>query len=129
MTAGVPHFVVFVEEVAGAPLARWGPQVRRHPRFGERGTNLDVVSWPGSGPASIRTWERGVEGETLACGSGAVAAAHATRLAGGPERLEILPAGGVSLTVELAGPAGEPRQAILTGDARVVYEGRLPAQR
>jgi len=122
--AGVPHFVVWTDTVAGAPLHRWGPRVRRHPVFGADGTNLDLVARRPDGGLALRTWERGVEGETLACGSGAVAAAFAARLEGGPERVTVLPASGVPLTVTLAGPAAAPIRAILEGDARFVFEGR-----
>jgi len=123
--AGVPHFVVRVASVAGAPLERWGPRVRRDSRFGAAGTNLDVVAEGAARTVTLRTWERGVEGETLACGSGAVAAAFAARLAGGAEWLRIVPASGVPLEVGLPGPAEAPRSAVLVGDARFVFEAAL----
>ena len=123
--AGVPHFVVFVEVPADAPLERWGPEVRRHPRFGNEGTNFDLVAYEQDGSLTLRTWERGVEGETLACGSGAVAAAFAARLDGGPERARIVPASGVALQVELPGEAREPKCTLLTGEARLILEGVL----
>ena len=66
-----------------------------------------------------------MEGETLACGSGAVAAAFAARLDGGPQRMRIVPASGVALHVELPGEAGEPECTLLTGDARLILEGVL----
>lgn len=123
--AGVPHFVVFVEQVASAPLSRWGPAVRKHPRFGLEGTNLDVVEGRSAGVLSVRTWERGVEGETLACGSGAVAAAAAHRLRGGPQETQVIPASGVPLAVTLPGSAMAPQVAILEGDARLIFQGSL----
>lgn len=119
--AGVPHFVVFVDSVANAPLADWGPQVRGHPAFGEEGVNLELVERQDGGRLLVRTWERGVEGETLACGSGAVAAAFAAARAGGPSRTEVLPASGVSLRVELVGDAASPQAILFSGDARVVF--------
>jgi diaminopimelate epimerase len=123
ISAGVPHFVVWTSPVAGAPLALWGPRVRRHPEFGREGSNLDLAARLPGGRLELRTWERGVEGETLACGSGALAAAYALRLEGGPETVTILPASGVPLTVRLPGPASRPDLAILEGDARIVFEG------
>jgi len=122
--SGVPHFVVSVEDVSSAPLERWGPIVRSHRRFGAEGTNVDVVS-VSEDSARVRTWERGVEGETLSCGTGAVAAAHAARIAGAGERVRVVPASGVALTVSLPGPPHAPRSAVLEGDARVVFEGTL----
>ena len=121
--AGVPHFVVWTDPVDAAPLGSWGPAVRSHPEFGAAGSNLDLVAWRADGALALRTWERGVEGETLACGSGALAAAHAARLEGGPESVTVLPASGIPLTVRLPGPAARPEQALLEGDARFVFEG------
>lgn len=125
--AGVPHFVTIVPDVAFAPLELWGPAVRRHPRFGDAGTNLDVVTL-GTSEISLRTWERGVEGETLACGSGAVASALVARQQGAAETVRVVPASGIALTVGLPGPATSPRAAILEGDARIVFEGELRAE-
>jgi diaminopimelate epimerase len=123
--AGVPHFVVKVDDVVAAPLHRWGPFLRRHPRFGEDGANVDLLSAGPDGVHDLRTWERGVEGETLACGTGAVAAAAALRAEGGPESVRLRPRSGAVLEVGLPGPADAPTAAILTGDARVVFEGQL----
>jgi diaminopimelate epimerase len=122
--AGVPHYVVRVEALAVAPLARWGPLVRRHPALGAEGANLDLIEATPAGLA-VRTWERGVEGETLACGSGAVAAAHVVRCEGGPDRIRVIPASGIAIEVELPGDAASPRSAVMTGDARVVFEGEV----
>lgn len=120
---GVPHFVVpWPEPLGDAPLARLGPPLRRHEAFGSAGANIDLVRYPSRRRLEIRTWERGVEGETLACGSGVLAAAVAGRAAGElDDRVRALTAGGFELTVEL-GPEGRLR---LTGDARLVASGRL----
>ena len=118
--AGTPHFVTSVENPAAAPLERWGPGVRHHPQFAPRGVNLDVVRIDGS-HVQLRTWEKGVERETLACGSGAVAAAFAARAHGAGERVIVVPASGVALEVEF----GEAHGVALVGDARLVYEGCL----
>lgn len=126
--AGVPHFVVFVEDVSQAPLASWGPVVRHHACFGPEGTNLDLVEARSSDTLVLRTWERGVEGETLSCGSGAIAAAHAWRLGGGAKNLRLLPASGIPVRVELPGSAEAPEAAILEGDARLIFEGLLHSE-
>ena len=123
--AGVPHFVVWAEEVGSFPLNEWGPLVRRHARFAPEGTNLDVAAPHGDGAIAVRTWERGVEGETLACGTGAVAVALAARLKGKEETVRILPASLVPLVVTLPGPADAPKRTLLEGDARIVFEGVL----
>jgi diaminopimelate epimerase len=126
ISAGVPHFVVEAEEPDRAPLDSWGPVVRRHPVFGAEGTNLDLVGRTAGGVLAIRTWERGVEGETLACGSGALAAAFHLRPAREPgETVRVTPASGIGLTVTFPGPPDRPEAAVLEGDARVVFEGEL----
>jgi diaminopimelate epimerase len=123
--AGVPHFVIPVSRAERAPLERWGPALRRHARFGEAGVNVDLVGPVQGGEAAIRTWERGVEGETLACGSGALAAAHSIRLAGGGETVGLIPKSGRTIEVSLPGPPERPDHARLVGDARVIFEGEV----
>jgi diaminopimelate epimerase len=123
--SGVPHFVVEVEDVAAVALASIGPVLRADPAWGAAGANVDVVSRAADGTHHVRTWERGVENETLACGTGAIAAALAARLGGAPETVRIVPASGVALEVTLRGAPGAPTSAELFGDARFVFEGTL----
>ncbi|MFO7652967.1 MAG: diaminopimelate epimerase [Candidatus Krumholzibacteriia bacterium] len=74
--SGVPHLVIPVDDVDAVAVAREGPFLRRHPRPGADGTNVDWVGPAGDGASwRLRTFERGVEAETLACGTGAAAAA------------------------------------------------------
>jgi diaminopimelate epimerase len=121
--AGAPHFVSWTESLSSAALERLGPVVRRHPEFGAAGVNLDLIRRRLDGSLGIRTWERGVEGETLSCGSGAVAAALAARQAGGGETTMIVPASGIPLEVRL-----QEGQATLEGDARLIFDGELTAE-
>lgn len=73
---GVPHLVIPTEDLENVDVADSGSQLRHHPRFGPAGTNVDWVQGDAAtGIWSLRTYERGVEGETLACGTGAAAAA------------------------------------------------------
>ena len=118
--AGSPHFVTFVDSPERAPLERWGPLVRGHRRFGSAGVNLDVAGRE-PGRLKLRTWERGVERETLACGSGAIATAFAARLEGAPDRVVVVPASGIELEIDFDRAA----TVMLTGDARLIFEGRL----
>ncbi len=121
IVAGSPHFVTFVDAPERVPLERWGPAVRRHPRFGREGVNFNVAHHVDGRRMAVRTWERGVERETLACGSGAVAAAFAAWLDGHADRITVIPASGIPLEVGF----GESGAVQLTGDARVVFEGRV----
>jgi len=72
---GVPHLMVYVDSAEDADVAHVGAALRNHPQFAPRGVNANFVEVLGPGKLAVRTWEFGVEGETLACGTGAAAAA------------------------------------------------------
>jgi diaminopimelate epimerase len=72
VAAGVPHFILFVRDIESAPLQEMAPFIRSHPSLPAGGANVDFMTYD-SEPYPYRTYERGVEGETLACGSGALA--------------------------------------------------------
>lgn len=79
---GVPHLVISLAETPAKDLAvadvdGWGRSLRRLEELGSTGANVDFVAVPSEGPLQVRTFERGVEGETLACGTGATAVAAA----------------------------------------------------
>jgi len=119
---GVPHFVIVSERsLARAPVASLGRAIRHHPDFGPGGTNVDWVRFPDPHRMEIRSYERGVEGETLACGTGvlaAVAAGVALDRAALPVTALVL--GGFELEVGGDASAGRVTRFTLTGDARVV---------
>jgi diaminopimelate epimerase len=125
VVAGVPHLVVSVGSLDTFPIERFAPALRRHAALGPDGANVDFVERGASGVVHVRTWERGVEGETLACGTGAVAAAFAARLDGAPEGITVVPRSGIPLRVDLPGDPRRPTGARLSGDARFVFEGWL----
>jgi len=129
---GVPHFVLhWPEGLAHAPVAELSPAIRRHPVFGPPGTNVNFVRFPERHRMEIRTFERGVEGETLACGTGVLAAAAvgvATGRAGLP--LRVLTRGGFELMVEESPETPETPEITgwsFSGDARIVASGELLA--
>jgi diaminopimelate epimerase len=126
VVVGVPHLVVpWPEGLAAAPVATAGRALRQHPDLAPAGANVDFVRFPDPRRLEIRTYERGVEAETLACGTGVLAAA-AVGLARGDARLPLtaITAGGFELTVD-----GDPASAVhrwsLAGDARLVTRGEL----
>lgn len=82
---GVPHAIVFVEGLGKIDVEGIGRDIRYHKRFAPRGTNADFVEEIGKNFIAVRTYERGVEGETLACGTGAVASAIVTFLKENPK--------------------------------------------
>jgi diaminopimelate epimerase len=124
LRVGVPHFVLlWPEALDHAPVATLGPPIRRHATFGSPGTNVNFVRFPERHRMEIRTFERGVEGETLACGTG-VLAATAVGLAAGQAALplRVLTRGGFELMVE-----EQPAGWSFSGDARIVARGELLA--
>lgn len=125
VVAGVAHFVVETDDLDRYPLDSMGPLLRSHPALGPGGANTSVIARDRPGRLRIRTWERGVEGETLACGSGAVAGAAVVRYDGGPRSIVVIPRSGIPLRVELPDPAESPPWAGLEGEARFVMEGAV----
>jgi diaminopimelate epimerase len=122
IVAGVPHFVTEVERVESVPVAEWGAALRHHPRFGREGANVDFVARLHPGQIAMRTFERGVEAETLACGSGAIASALWAAAAGDPSPVHVLTAGGDELVVTLAAVDGG-HDVTLSGPAEVAFAG------
>lgn len=128
LTVGVPHLVVFCAEgveVETLDVASLGPPLRRHPELPE-GANVNFVCVRGGSRLSVRTFERGVEAETLSCGSGVVAAA----VVAGAERGQVPPVSvatrsGSALVVDFRLEGSLAHDVTLTGDARIVYEGLL----
>jgi diaminopimelate epimerase len=125
---GNPHLVVLVDDVETVDVAGRGAALRHHPALGPAGANVNFVA-PGNGSWVIRTFERGVEGETLACGTGVVAAANLVRAweaAGDPESVAFRTRSGSVLRVRLEGgePSVAPRPS-LSGEGRVVFRGVL----
>lgn len=117
--AGAPHAVMFVPDAEIAPVRDLGRALRFHPAFGRAGANADFVELR-RGRLILRTYERGVEDETLACGSGAVAAAFVARAlgrVGSPVRLEVR--SGATLTVSFDSGVR------LEGPGEVVFTGEI----
>ncbi len=73
--SGVPHAILFTKDIDNEEVELIGKEIRHHTLFAPSGTNVNFVFWDGGDGASIRTYERGVEGETLSCGTGTLAAA------------------------------------------------------
>jgi diaminopimelate epimerase len=123
---GVPHAVAFVDDVETMPLERLAPATRHHDVFPE-GANVDVagsLDEDDGGGYRVRTFERGVEGETMACGTGAVAvAAVARRDRGAGDDVRIVANGG-ELRVTFDGDGA----ATLEGGAERVFEGSVPVE-
>lgn len=122
---GDPHFVVRTEELrqqSFVPLAR---RISHHEAFGQPGANVHFIEIPSRNQINIRSYERGVEDETLACGSGCTATAVATFSSGHCDPpVQFLPQSGIPLTVHF-NPENKFQDLYLEGDARLIYRGEL----
>ncbi len=123
---GVPHAVMYVPDADQAMVQSLGAEVRGHAHFGPRGTNVNFVQLGGGNAIRVRTYERGVEGETLACGTGVTASAlisaelHGLTL---PVRVQVR--GGDVLEVSFEKQDGQFANVRLTGPADFAFEGRI----
>ncbi|MGN1360104.1 MAG: diaminopimelate epimerase [Kiritimatiellia bacterium] len=123
---GVPHFVVEVPEVAKVDVVGLGRQLRLHPVFAPEGTNVDFMTLRPGNRLAMRTYERGVENESGACGTGAVACAIVA-----VERkcctlpVQIRTPSGFELQVDGQWWDGKCSALTLTGPSKVVYEGDI----
>ena len=126
-TAGVPHVVVLCADADGVDVARRGGTLRRHGALGAAGANANFVSRDDGERWSIRTYERGVEAETLACGTGAIAAAALIEAwgLGGRPTVELRTRSGLSLEVRFGDSRAPDGVASLRGEGRLVYDGVL----
>ncbi|MFQ5877525.1 MAG: diaminopimelate epimerase [Acidobacteriota bacterium] len=123
---GVPHFVVFRALRSDESIDSLGRALRSHPRFAPSGVNVDFVQAWDRGTLSVRTFERGVEGETLACGTGCVAAALAAAASGKTTgSVSLLTRSGEPIRVRYEGDPRRPSGVHLEGQARLIYVGQL----
>jgi len=126
IAVGVPHFVLFVDsDLDTLEIDSDGPAIRHHAAFAPAGVNVDWMEIEEGGFA-IRTWERGVEAETLACGTG-VLAATASAVAAGTLKLpaRARTRGGFVFTVDGEVDGETIRSWSITGDARIVARGEV----
>ena len=132
MHVGVPHLVVFLDaasvDLAAVDVARLGPPLRRRQPLLPDGANVDFVRVLGPSRLALRTFERGVEAETLACGSGVVASAVVAARTGrvsAPVVCETKSGVPFTVTFSSADSSGVIRDAVLTGDAREIFSAEL----
>lgn len=125
--AGVPHAVILADRIDSIDLETVGKRIRWDNAFQPQGANVDFVERSAGSPFALRTYERGVEKETLACGSGCLASALVLSISGlAGDRVELKVASGDTITVGLSGQGGGPgAQAYLEGPAVIVYEGEI----
>ncbi len=123
---GVPHFVTLVDDVEEVDVDGAGSEIRHHPQVGPDGANADFLGREpdADGCYPIRTWERGVEAETLACGTGCAAAGVVLALNGVPSPVQLRTRGGL-LKVHLEQDGDSVRNLWLEGPVNIIYRGTL----
>lgn len=124
INTGVPHVVWFVDDLEGLDVRKLGSLIRYHQEFQPEGTNANFVKVIDEGTIKVRTYERGVEDETLSCGTGAVASAiisAQTRSVKPP--VSVKTHGGSTFKVYFDGNLA--KNVYLEGEAKIVYEGKI----
>jgi len=125
INTGVPHAVVFVDSTE-VPVRGWGRLLRYHQTFEPSGTNVNFVRVLPDGELHVRTYERGVENETMACGTGVVASAIIAAKKGVTESpVFVTTSGGEQLVVSFNSGRDSVSDVLLQGPARIIYEGNL----
>ena len=126
INTGVPHVVKFVKELENYDVYRMGKLIRFHELFQPNGTNVNFVSVENNYTLNIRTYERGVEDETLACGTGSVAAALIAYKKGFVKKpVNVNNRGGETLVIDFTGNNNDFEKVYLEGDAKFIYKGTI----
>lgn len=137
INTGVPHVVIFVEDLKNTDVITLGRQIRYHKKFAPQGTNADFVEVLGKDDIAVRTYERGVEDETLACGTGCVAGALIYTLDADTGKsqqknhhsVSVHTKSGEILKVCFDKKGQKFTNVFLEGSAKIVYKGSLAAAR
>ena len=123
---GVPHVVIFVQGLGQIPVLELGRALRYHPNFGPAGTNVNFVEVSGADSINVETYERGVEENTQACGTGSTASALVSALVGYVKTpVKVKTRGGEILSVDFKKKGNQIQDVYLEGEARLVYEGKI----
>ena len=126
MNTGSPHFVQFVAKIGHYNVMKEGKKIRNGGLFGSSGTNVNFVEKKDSSTLFVRTYERGVEGETLSCGTGVTAAALASSYKNLKSPVRIKTRGGNLQVAFNKSGNNSFNEIYLTGPAEKVFEGSYP---
>jgi diaminopimelate epimerase len=124
LDTGVPHVVIFVEGLEKVEVFETGKAIRDHAHFQPFGTNVNFVEVKSKKEIAVRTYERGVENETLACGTGSTASAIVSVLKGYAESpVHVLTKSGEKIRIDMQQKGIEIAKVLLEGKAQFVYKG------
>ncbi len=126
VNTGVPHAVTFVPDLTEVDVVKLGAAIRYHEHFAPSGTNANFAQVLTPDHIAIRTYERGVEGETLACGTGMVACALFHHLiTGAPSPIKVNVQGGETLEIGFEKSGDDFVQVTLNGPAEITFTGEI----
>ena len=130
VNTGVPHTIIFVEDLKNIPIDKWGRKIRCLKDFSPHGTNVDFVKVKSDETLDLRVYERGVEKETFSCGTGAVAAAVVAAKTGRIKKspVNVYPHGGHCLKVHLCFNGEKITDAYLESETQISYTGEIKWQ-
>jgi len=124
INTGSPHHICYVNDIKNYDVFSRGRQIRYSNLYGEKGANVNFVSEEAADKIFVRTYERGVEDETLSCGTGVTAAALAQGFKGAPSPVTVKTPGG-ELKVRFEKTGDGFKNIHLIGPAVMVYEGKI----
>lgn len=126
INTGVPHVVIAVDSLLDHPVREQGRAVRYHSRFSPEGANADFMQVTGPGQLQVRTYERGVEDETLACGTGAIACALVASIRDAVSSpVTVKTKGGEELIIHFQRNGNSFEQIRLEGNTTIIYKAQL----
>lgn len=126
LDTGVPHAVIFCSDVNAIEIQKWGPSIRHHPLFAPRGANANFAHLDKSGTIHLRTFERGVENETLACGTGATATAlAAAQMHQLSSPIQVQVKSGEVLTIDFKKSENGFKNIRMIGPANFIFSGSI----
>ena len=126
INTGVPHVVLFRKDLEKLDIVKIGRAIRRHSDFAPAGTNVNFASVQKGNQLAVRTYERGVEDETLACGTGVVASALVAAFKGLVKSpVSVRTRGGEVLTVHFEIEGKEVKRVFFEGDVHIIYEAEM----
>ena len=126
LNTGVPHAIIYAEDLEAVDIQAVGRAVRFHPKFAPAGTNVDWVQKKNGNSLRIRTYERGIEAETLACGTGAVASALLASYRNQVKPpVEVETRGGDILKIDFKPSDKMIEDVYLEGPAKITFDGTL----